>query len=262
MPRRFPATALLACAALGLFGCGTGQPAGSADAGGVLTLVDASAPVPIDASWVDAIADTGVDAPPSRFITQIIDFKQGTCAGYGANDALGMVAGPPQGLGDDQGGVNVLSLGGGGSLTVGFGQNAIVDRPGIDFVVFENPFNISGGGRYVEPGRVSVSEDGVHWTAFPCNDTTQEEPDGGWGATHCGGMNLVFANSEINDISPFDLDAAGGDQFDLADIGVSMARYVRIDNMIDIEPCPDSGVKPDKNGFDLDAIAIINAALP
>jgi hypothetical protein len=200
------------------------------------------------------------DAPPSRFVTEVVSFHQGTCAGYGADSLPCVVEGPPVGLGDTEGSTDVVSLGGGGSIVVGFAPNAIVDGPGVDFVVFENAFFYGDGERYAEPGEVAVSDDGVHWTAFPCTDTTQAEPDGGWGSTQCGGINPVYSNPD-NDISPFDLEHAGGDQYDLADIGVKHARYVRIRSIVASEPCPDSGTRSIKNGFDLDAIAIINAEL-
>jgi hypothetical protein len=53
-----------------------------------------------------------------------------------------------------------------------------------------------------------------------------------------------------NGISPFDPIAAGGDPFDLADVGVKRAKYVRV---------RDAGTKRDAGGFDLDAISIVNA---
>jgi hypothetical protein len=203
-----------------------------------------------------------VDASASRFITEVISFEPGTCAGFQGSPRQmpEVVYGPP--WGSPEGSLDVVSLGGGGSIVVGFGANGIVDGPGIDFVVFENPFDYGSGDRYVEPGEVAVSEDGVHWTAFPCTDTTQQEPDGGWGATRCGGMNVVVSNPYTNSISPFDVEHAGGDQYDLAEIGVTSAKYVRIRNIVASEDCPDAGEKPTKNGFDLDAIAIINAVLP
>ncbi len=267
------AASSLACSA------GTGPLKTSPDdAGmGLLQEIDASSPTSLDAGSStrgfpapDATggeagpADATVDAPPGRFITEVVSFKQGTCAGFEGNTRQlpEVVYGPPLGAGALAGSLDVVSLGGGGSIVVGFGPNAIVDGPGVDFVVFENPFNYGASDRYVEPGEVSVSEDGVSWTAFPCTDTTQEEPDGGWGATQCAGMNIVYSNPYTNDISPFDLQHAGGDQYDLATIGVPRAKYVRVRNIVASEDCPETGPKPDKNGFDLDAIAIINPALP
>jgi hypothetical protein len=247
--------------ALAAAGCSGGEnavaDAGRAESGHVDAGHFVLAP-PTDAS---NDSSSFPDGPPLRFITSVVGFDQGTCAGWGANDLPGIVEGPPRGGGTITGSTDVVSLGGGGSIVVGFAPDAIEDGPGVDFIVFENPFLLGGdsGARYAEPGEVAVSDDGVNWTAFPCTDTTQAEPDGGWGATQCGGINPVMSNPS-NSISPFDVAHAGGDQYDLADIGVKHARYVRIRNIVASEPCPDAGPKPDKNGFDLDAIAIINVA--
>ena len=52
---------------------------------------------------------------------------------------------------------------------------------------------------------------------------------------------------------------AGGDPYDLADIGVTHARYVRIHDKT-TERCTSQG--PNTNGFDLDAVAAVHAEIP
>jgi len=216
-----------------------------------------------DAAMESAVADGSPNAagfplcdggsiPADRFITQILSYDPGPCAGFGQSHMPGVVEGPPIGGGADQGSADVLSLGTGGSIVVGFTPNGIVDGPGVDFIVFENPFDVGGNPSdpYAEPGQVSVSDDGVHWTAFPCTATSY--PYG-----MCAGWHPVYSNPD-NCISPLDPATAGGDPFDLADIGVSSAKYVRIVDET-TEACPASG-GPTTNGFDLDAIAIVNAA--
>ena len=62
--------------------------------------------------------------------------------------------------------------------------------------------------------------------------------------------------------APFDPSTAGGNAYDLAEVGLTHARYVRIVDRTE-EACPEAGPdKPITNGFDLDAIAIVNAELP
>jgi hypothetical protein len=210
-------------------------------------------------------ADTGVGTPAGdagalpadRFVTKVVSFTRGACSGYGLENMPKVVEGPPVGGGADQGSTDVVSLGNGGEIVLSFEPNAIVDGDGIDFIVFENPFFIAGNPNdiYAEPGEVSVSEDGVSWTSFPCTQTTQNPPYG-----MCAGWHPVYSNPD-NGISPIDPKTAGGDAFDLADIGVKRARYVRIVDKV-IEPCPEGGEAPIANGFDLDAISIVNAALP
>ncbi len=269
---------LVALASL-LVACSAGPTRVTGDAGRdggfLLVPIDASFVPPVEAGdggYLDVTAP--VDAPSidarlasTRFVTEVLQFTQGTCAGFGASSLPAIVCGPPEGAGLYAGSLDVVSLGGGGSIVVGFGGNAIVDGPGPDFIVFENPFFYGQGKRYAEPGEVAVSDDGVTWTAFPCTDTTQDPPDGGWGTTRCAGINPVLS-STTSGVSPFDVANAGGDAYDLAELGVAHARYVRIRNIVASEWCPapdagvDGGLVPTMNGFDLDAIAIVNAANP
>ena len=149
---------------------------------------------------------------------------------------------------------------------VTFAPNSIVDGPGPDFIVFENPFWIGGNSNdvYAEPGQVSVSEDGQTWVSFPCTPTVDASASDGTGTAppygSCGGWGVVYSNPS-NGISPFDPATAGGNAFDLADIGVTQARFVKIVDLTD-EACPEAGERPTTNGFDLDAVAIVNAELP
>ena len=58
-----------------------------------------------------------------------------------------------------------------------------------------------------------------------------------------------------------DPSVAGGLALDLATVGVTHARYVKIVDQTH-EACPEAGPGPTTNGFDLDAVAIVNAELP
>ena len=53
---------------------------------------------------------------------------------------------------------------------------------------------------------------------------------------------------------------AGGDAYDFADVGLTHARFVRIRDKSG-EVCPDAGGS-NADGFDLDAVSIVNAELP
>lgn len=254
---------IVVVAALAAVGCG------SSSGGDVAPQQDAAAPfeagdwmtdggLPLDASWtaVDGGFSTGEAGVvrADRFVTKVVSFTPGTCAGFGQDKMPGIVEGPPVGGGDSQGSTDVVSLGGGGEIIVSFEPNAIVDGPGVDLLVFENAFYAGGNSAapYAEPGEVSVSEDGVTWTTFPCTATKYP-----YGA--CAGWHPVYANPS-NGISPIDPKSAGGDPFDLADVGVTHARYVRVRDKTN-EVCPDAGKGPTTNGFDLDAMAIVNAEL-
>lgn len=184
--------------------------------------------------------------PPTRTISCVESFSPGKGAGYGQEDFPEVVFGHPIGAGDKQGSLDVLSLGKGGEIVVGFGANAIVDGDGVDFIVFENAFYVGGNvdKPFKELGEVSVSEDGQTWTAFPC------DPDGPT-LEGCAGWHPIYANDEYA-ISPFDPLVAGGDAFDLSEIGVARARFVRVRDVGKIAAAPNAG-------FDLDALAIVHA---
>ncbi|WP_437672757.1 hypothetical protein [Sorangium sp. So ce131] len=165
---------------------------------------------------------------------------------FGQDRFPDIVLGPPKGAGCCGGSLDVLSLGNGGSIVLAFEGNAIIDGPGADFLVFENAFTRGGDAAtvFAELATVEVSEDGAAWSAFPC---TAEGPPYG----SCAGWRPVHANPEENDIDPLDPSSAGGDPFDLAEIGVSLARFVRITDRADL---------PDV--FDLDAVGIVHALCP
>lgn len=158
------------------------------------------------------------------------------------------VLGPPRGGGCCAGSLDVVSLGNGGSVTLELGST-VVDGPGADFIVFENAFFAGGDPSqpFAELATVEVSSDGQSWLGYPCAATAAP-----YGA--CAGWHPVFANELENDIDPLDPALAGGDAFDLADVGASGARFVRITDRADL-------VGP--NGvFDLDAVAAVNAECP
>jgi hypothetical protein len=186
---------------------------------------------------------------PSRFATSVVSFTAGPGSTFGQDKLPGIVLGPPKGGGDTMGSVDVVTLGNGGSITLGFAPSEIIDGPGPDFIVFENPFYVNGDKTepFAELGTVGVSTNGRDFTDFPCTATAY--PYGS-----CAGWHPVYANPDENNIDPTDPAVAGGDAFDLADLGVAEARYVRITDRVD-----QTGLA---GTFDLDAVSIVNAACP
>jgi hypothetical protein len=143
------------------------------------------------------------------------------------------------------GGFDVVSLGSGGRICLAFDDVAIVDGPGPDFIVFENAFVIAGTTDvFAELGEVSVSDDGTVYGTFAC--TTHGPPYPG-----CAGWTPVYSRPD-NGISPRDPRYAGGDAFDLADVGIPRARFVCVHDLATQPPAAPS------TGFDLDAIAVVN----
>ncbi len=259
------AVVLAACGVLTPLACGS-DPQGTPPDAGRISLGDGGF---VDAPETDGqqlAVDGGFEGPDGsvlradRFITEVVSFTPGECAGFGLLSMPGIVKGPPVGGSSDHGSLDVVSLGVKGEIVVAFTPNAIVDGPGVDFIVFENPFFAASDPSRpnAELGEVSVSEDGVTWKTFPCAPKN-ESPYGA-----CGGWHPVYS-APGNGISPFDPATAGGDPFDLADVGLARARFVRIRDLYagaGTIPCAMQPPKTNKAGFDLDAVAIVHAEIP
>lgn len=176
----------------------------------------------------------------------VVSFKPGPNSGFGSNNMPDVVLGPPEGVGDGAGGYDVVSLGQYGEIILDLDECEVVDGPGVDLIVFENAFFVAGDpmNPFYELAAVGIGNDGVNFTEFTCDDS-------GYPFTGCAGVQPVYSNSQ-NGISPFDVANAGGDQFDLATIGLQRARYVRISDLGSQAPAGDIA------GFDLDAVSVVN----
>ncbi|MCA2981928.1 MAG: cell surface protein [Myxococcaceae bacterium] len=210
-----------------------------------------------DAGWADAgssdagdggdasVPDGGEPRPVDPYADRVVRARLGDGSGFGQDRFPDVVLGPPSGGGLSSGSLDVLSLGRDGVIDLEFTDVVAVDGPGTDLLVFENPF-----GTFFETGVVSVSDDGVDWREFPC---AASDADGGFPG--CAGTRYVFANPSMG-VSATDPLAAGGDGFDLAQVGLTRARFVRV---------RDSGANrfyaAPGGGFDLDAIAVVHGRL-
>ena len=187
-----------------------------------------------------ASSDDSGTATGDPFADSVVSFEPGDGAGFGQDELPDVVLGSPDGTEAGAPSLDVLSLGDGGVIVLGLEDLALTDGEGTDLLVFENPMEA-----WSETGIVAVSDDGETWTEWPCDS---EDEDNGFPG--CAGVGIVYAGPEGAD--PTDPSAAGGDAFDLADIGVERARFVRI---------TDSGANAydgETGGFDLDAIAVVN----
>jgi hypothetical protein len=191
------------------------------------------------------------DPPTSLFAEEVVEYGPTDSGGFGSENMPDVVLGPPEGGGESSGSTDVLSLGCGGSIVLGFGPPGIVDGAGPDFIVFENAFLPSGGGApFVEPGEVAVSVDGESWEVFDCIVSGELAPQG------CAGVTPVLAHPD-NGIDPSDPEVAGGDAFDLADVGLSRANYVRIVDRTEEFYGSRIWCTPPRGGFDLDAVSVV-----
>ncbi|MBI2342771.1 MAG: hypothetical protein HYV02_00285 [Deltaproteobacteria bacterium] len=180
------------------------------------------------------------------YADSVVAFFPGTNAGYGLGFFPANVIGPPNATSTSTSATpppndrenDILSLGCNGTIVLAMTDFWIADGDGADFIVFEN---VLPG--WTEPGIVGVSNDGIAFVDFPCNTATP--PYQG-----CAGRTPTWTAPD-NAIDPTDPLIAGGDAFDLADVGLSLVRYVRIRDGL----CKNLG--GNTTGFDLDAISVV-----
>jgi hypothetical protein len=192
--------------------------------------------------------------PSDPWLDAVKVFAPGSYAGFGADRLPVIVLGPPQGGGLIQQSVDVVSLGNGGSITVVFRDNVVVDGPGDDLVIYENAFHAGSetGPIFAEYGIVELSPDGKTWTQVPYDAES---------GTGLAGAQPVLSTSEngIDALAP----EGGGDRFDIGEVGLSLVRFVRITDGGDAIPDPGNVVPPaNKGGFDLDAMGAIHSSPP
>lgn len=196
----------------------------------------------------------------SYYAAEVVSFTPGDNYGHGHGALPEVITGPPDGASGDGATLDVLALGVGGEVILRFADGvAITDGPGPDFVVFENPFltDFEDDGVWEELGAVAVSSDGETWTEFDCNEAgVAARNNNKEGVTRrwpgCAGWRPTKPYDPTS-MTPLDPAETGGDAFDLADIGVDTARYVRIRDLSEEAMFGGSSA-----GFDLDAVGIVN----
>jgi hypothetical protein len=141
----------------------------------------------------------------------------------------------------------------GGEIILEFTDYLIFDGDGVDLTVFENAFQVGTDpeNTFAEPAYVGVSNDGVNFVEFDCDPLNRPY-------TGCAGVRPTLANPDLNDIDPTNPSVSGGDSFDLAQVGLQTARFVRIRDA----GVGDGPIGPNTGGFDLDAVAIVHGTLP
>jgi hypothetical protein len=162
---------------------------------------------------------------------------------------------------------NVLSLGDGGKITVGF-DKPIANGPGPDFAVFENSINNT----FLELAFVEVSSDGGNFFRFPAISLTPTAMQvGTFGSIDATNIYNLAGKYSRGYGTPFDLaELAGIPGLDLQNI-----NYVRVVDVVgSIDPAyatyDSQGHKVndpwptdfDTGGFDLDAVAVLHQAVP
>ncbi len=202
----------------------------------------------VSRGWLTFADEKPKPKKPTPFVDRVVSYQIGSGGGQGEDKLPKIVLGPPKGGGKLMAGKDVFSLGKDGVITLEFVDNEVFDGKGPDLIVFENPFLAEPGNDptygFFELGKVEVSFDGIIWHEFSYDTASKE---------NCAGYRPVIANSEKNEISPTDIKKAGGDHFDLKQLGLKVVRFVRITDVQSF------GGKDGSAGFDLDAVVAVNS---
>lgn len=242
-------------------------------------------PRPVALAATSALAAGALAAPvlaPSPFATSVATYLPGSGVGAGFDDPSRALGGPVGG-GLFAGSLDVVTLGVGGSLTLGF-DVPIADGKGEDFVVFENAFQLNEVGpptTFAEVAFVEVSSGGP-FARFPVETEGVDTPIGPFATTFWGaydglvGAIPTIANVHTNTLDPRDATYGGGTAFDLADLAsdpLVLSGQVDLDaitlvRIVDLE----AGTVTDASGHlihdsggasgsaDIDGIAVVNHA--
>lgn len=166
---------------------------------------------------------------------------------------------------------HIVSLGDGGSITLGF-ATPIANGTGADFAVFENGF-LSGstGLAFLELAFVDVSSDGLHFFRFPSVSLTQTTTQvGGFGpldatklhdlaGKYVAGFGTGFDLSELAGVSPL-LDVNHVIDVRITDVVGSIdPRFGTRDSLGDLINDPFTTPFA-SGGFDLNGVGVINMA--
>ncbi len=206
--------------------------------------------------------------------THVVAFDTNNNAGGGVFNP-GNALGAASGLGSSNGSSHVHSLGVSGYLALGFGVT-LVDGPGADFIVAENPFTISVGQVYAELMFVEVSSNGADFARFPSkffvgNGSSFAINTVGY-VSGLAGQTPVFANPTNVNVDPQDLVEAGGDAFDLADLrthplvisgavvlnGIAQVRLVDVVSGQSVDSRGRVILDPSSGSADVDAVTVIH----
>lgn len=203
----------------------------------------------------------------SPFAAEVISYSAGTTAQVGYDDASTALGGPSVSIPAWPSGVQdvtmfasawettqVVSIGAGGSLVVKFDHQVTDDSGnpfGLDFLIFGNEYfldsdypNGFSDGVSSEPGKISVSQDGIDWYdiagvfadgLFPTqayiNTSTAQGADGTILSdfTLPVDPSIAWNGKSYNQILALYNGSGGGTGVDISSTGLSWIQYVKVE---------------------------------
>lgn len=179
---------------------------------------------------------------PTSFPDEVFFVRYGTGAGFGHTYFPSNILGAPdtsaRATVPSANEREILTLGFGGEIILKFLDGGIRNGQGLDFTIFENAFLHTVSLQvFRETALVAVSEDGINWIQFPVDSLSFR-----------GLAGVTPTNGDKDYYNPME---SGGDSFDLSDVGLERAIYLKITDAGDL--IRDSGPS-----FDLDAIVVLN----
>ncbi len=216
----------------------------------------------------------------AQYASFVAAFNQGPGTGI---FTTANILGGPTGQGFNSGSLDILTLGQGGSVTLGF-SSPIRDGRGVDFTVFENGFEFPTQWVFSEVAYVEVSTNGVDFVRFPSRfqgpntplSLFQTLPMGSYAGL--AGSLPVVANVMTGFVDPLNPVYSGGDAFDLEDLAaepavlaglvdlqnVNFVRLVDVVAGLDLDSAGaiihDSHNGSGSDSADFDAVGVINSA--
>ncbi len=186
-------------------------------------------------------------------VDTVYSFKHGTGQNLGQDTAyfpkniFGLPYYDADSIAPANGQEDVLSLGMGGEIILGFKNKVLVDVSGDDFFIYENVLkNPVTDAYFKEPGIVSVSLDGINYFTFPYDTLTLKG---------CAGTNPTLTKGK--EYNPY---TCGGNGFDIKKLGLYYIKYIKIKDFTEyIAKTPTHpNYDPILSGFDLDAVVGIS----
>ena len=170
-----------------------------------------------------------------RWADAVVEWELGPGGGFGSQQLPDNLLGPPDSTATptspSSSPEQLFTPGDGGYVVLAFLDNRVLDGPGPDLRICENPFLVGGNPDQVwsEPAIIELSEDGLVWITVPWDSLSGE-----------GLAGRVPVNGSGDPDDPADM---GGDLVDLAALGLLEVGFVRLRDL------PGDG-----RTFDLDAV--------